>query len=512
MSKNTRQARWNERIIMEKGTAGERGVLPPAVEPEIVRQTGDVLSVLPHAMLRECPPALPEIGQAEVLRHYTRLSQEVLGTDVSIDIGKGTCTLKYSPKVNEQLARQPEIADIHPLQPDETVQGILQVMFEFEQIMKQISGMQRFSFQPGGGSQAIYTNARVIKAYHESRGEGDQRNEIITTVFSHPVNAACAATAGFRVITLEPGPRGYPEADAFRAVVSERTAGMLITNPEDTGIFNPYIEEIVRVVADAGGISAYDQANANGILGITRARECGFDLCHFNLHKTFSSPHGSGGPGAGAVGASERVMEFLPVPLVAYDGERYYLDYQRPLSIGKIRAFHGVAQVVLRAYAWVMSLGAQGLREVAEIAVLNNNYLMKKVLEIPGFSIPYPKEQRIEQVRYSLEQLKRDTGVSTDDMRRRVAEHVTHYWTAHHPVRIPEPTTMEPTESYSKAEIDEFVSIIRKVAAEAYTNPEIFKGAPHDGIISRIDESALDDPARWALTWRAYVRKHGNHR
>jgi glycine dehydrogenase subunit 2 len=400
----------------------------------------------------------------------------------------------------------PQMLDIHPLQPESTVQGILQVMYEFMQIMKEISGMVNFSFQPGGGSQAIYTNARMVKAYHEHR-EDAGRDEIITTLFSHPVNAACPQTAGFKVITLEPGANGYPEVDSFKRAVSERTAGLFITNPEDTGIYNPYIEQIVKVVDDAGGICVYDQANANGLLGITRARDAGFDLCHFNLHKTFSSPHGSGGPGAGAIGASEKMEPFLPVPIVEGDGTRFWLDENRPLSIGKVRAFFGVPQVVLRAYAWVMSLGAEGLKHVAETAVLNNNYLLKKMLEIPGVSIPYPDRRRIEQVRYTLKRLTEDTGVTTDDMRRRVAEHVTHYWTAHHPVVIPEPTTMEPTESYSKAEIDDFVGIIRKVAEEAYRDPNLVKNSPHDAIISRIDESYLDDPQRWAMTWRAYLKK-----
>jgi glycine dehydrogenase subunit 2 len=502
------QARWDEPIIFELSREGQRGILVAEVEEEIKDEVGDVLATLPEHMGRKEPPRLPELSQPAVVRHYFRLSQENLGTDLNIDVGQGTCTMKYSPKINEHLVRSPKMTEVHPLQDEEAVQGILEVMYSFEQILKEISGMDRFSLQPGAGSVAIYTNVSIIRAYHESRGEGDQRDEIITTIFSHPSNAACAKTAGYKIITLYPDEGGYPDLDALKAAVSERTAGLLITNPEDTGIFNPKIQEFVEVVHAAGGLCFYDQANANGILGITRARDAGFDLCHFNLHKTFSSPHGCGGPGAGATGVSKELARFLPVPVIAFDDERYYLDYDRPDSIGKIGPFYGVASVVVRAYAWAMSLGAEGLREVAEIAVLNNNYLLKKMLEIPGVSAPYAKgKRRIEQVRYSWEELTRDTGVHSEELGIRAADFGIHYWTSHHPFVVPEPCTLEPTESYSKEELDEYLAIIAHVAQEARTNPELVKSAPHNSTIHSIDHAPLDDPSQWAMTWRAYRRK-----
>lgn len=502
------QARWDEPIIFELHTEGERGVIPPEVEDEMKMEAGHVLASIPEKMRRKTPPKLPELSQPRVLRHYLRLSQETLGADLNIDVGQGTCTMKYSPKVNEQLVRMPQVSELHPLQPLETVQGILEIMYRFEQVLKEISGLDKFSFQPGGGSQAIYTNASIIRAFHDSRGEAKRRTEIITTIFSHPSNAACAKTAGFKVITLYPDEDGYPDIEALKAAVSERTAGLMITNPEDTGIFNPKIEEFVRIVHEAGGLCAYDQANTNGILGITRAKEAGFDLCHFNLHKAFSSPHGCGGPAVGAVGVTEELADFLPVPVVEFDGEKYYLDYNKPKSIGKVRSWYGVVPVVVRAYAWVMSLGAEGLREVAEIAVLNNNYLMKKILQIHGVTAPYAKGKwRIEQVRYSWEQLMKETGVHSEEIGIRAADFGVHYWTSHHPWIVPEPCTLEPTESYSQSELDEYIEIIRHVAGEAYKNPEIVKTAPHNSTIHKIIHGPLDDPNQWAITWRAYRRK-----
>jgi glycine dehydrogenase subunit 2 len=502
------QARWDEPIIFELGCEGQRGILVPEVEGEIRNQVGDVLMALPEAMRRKQPPRLPELSQPQVLRHYVRLSQENLGADLNVEIGQGTCTMKYSPKINDQLASSPKLADLHPLQDEGTVQGILEIMYRFELMLKGVSGMDRFSLQPAAGSAAIYANVSMIRAYHESRGEEKQRDEVITTIFSHPSNAACAQTAGFKVITLYPDEDGYPDLDALKAAVSERTAALMITNPEDTGIFNPRIEEFVQVVHDAGGLCAYDQANANGILGITRARDAGFDLCHFNLHKTFSSPHGCGGPGGGACGVTEELARFLPVPTVEFDGARYYLDYDRPDSVGKLRPFYGYAPVILRAYAWVMSLGAEGLREVAEVAVLNNNYLLNKMLKIPGVSAPYAKgRRRIEQVRYSWEELTQETGVHSEELGIRAADFGVHYWTSHHPFVVPEPATLEPTESFSKDDLDEYVAIMAHVAEEARTHPEVVKTAPHNSTIHAIDHSPLDDPSQWAMTWRAYRRK-----
>ncbi|GAG11043.1 unnamed protein product, partial [marine sediment metagenome] len=264
-------------------------------------------------MARKKAPALPEISQMRVLKHFIRLSQQCLGADLNVDIGQGTCTMKYNPKINEIFARSPKVAELHPEQDENTAQGALEIMYKVDTFFQEISGMRKFTMQPGGGSSAILAMASIIHAYHHSRGEKDKRDEIITTIFSHPSDAAAAAVKGYKVITLYQNEDGLPDVEALKKAVSERTAGLLITNPEDTGIFNPKIAEFVKMVHEAGGLCGYDQANANGILGITRASEVDFDLCFFNLHKTFSSPHGCGGPGAGALGVTEELISYLPV-------------------------------------------------------------------------------------------------------------------------------------------------------------------------------------------------------
>lgn len=477
------------------------------VDPGILAAVGDPWLDIPSEMRRMSPPRLPELAQPQVLRHYLRLSQENLGADLNVDV-YGTCTMKYSPKINDQVVRAPAISELHPLQPPESVQGMLAIFFAFEQILKAISGLDRFSLQPRSGSAGIYANMAILRAYHESRGESEQRREVITTIFSHPSDSACARLVGFDIVTLPPGPDGYPELASLTRVLSERTAGLMITNPEDTGIFNPGIAEFTQAVHAAGGLCCYDQANANGILGIARAREAGFDLCQFNLHKTFSVPHACGGPGAGAIGVTHELAKFLPVPVIECEGSRFYLDWDRPDSIGKVAYFYGSASNVVRAYTWAMSLGAKGLREVAEVAVLNNNYLMKKVLRLRGASAPYAAgRHRIEQVRYSWEQLAQDTGVTSKELGLRVADFGAHYWTSHHPFVVPNPCTLEPTESYSQRELDEYAEILEHVVDEAYTSPERVKSAPHNSSIHRVCDESLRDLSQSAMTWRAYRRK-----
>lgn len=504
------QARWQEPIILEMGRPGERGVLTPQVEEEIKTQNGAIDDWLPGNMMRKKNPKLPELSQMQVLRHYLRLSQETIGAHLNIDIGLGTCTMKYSPVLHETFVRSPKMAQMHPYQDEQTTQGILEVMYKLSTFCRELSGLDCFSLQPGGGTQAIYSNMSVVRAYHEERGEGQQRDEIITTIFSHPGNPGAASTCGYKVLTLMPGEDGLPDYEALQAVVSERTAALLITNPEDTGVFNHRIRDYTDLVHSVGGLCVYDQANLNGVLGIIRAKESGFDMVHFNLHKTFSSPHGCQGPGAGAQGVTEELAKFLPAPTVEYDGERYYLDDNRPHSIGKLRKFYGVPPVALRAYAYVMSLGAKGLQEVALLSILNNNYMVKRMLEeVRGLEMPMaPGVNRLEQARFSWQTLKEETGIGTDDVDRRIVDYgFQSYFTSHHPQVIPEPFTPEPPETYSKEDIDAYVEAMIAISREAYDNPEIVRNAPYRGALAtQIDPEGLTSYEKFACTWRAYKK------
>jgi len=502
-------ARWNEPLVMDLDEEGACGLMAPAVDPAIAEAAGDVLAGVPDGVARKAPPALPRITQHRVMRHFTRLSQMSMGFDVTTDM-MGTCTMKYSPRVHEHIARLPDLAEVHPNQPEATQQGILEILHRFERMMCAIAGMDAFSFQPASGAQGIYTNACIIRAYHASRGEADQRDEIITTAFSHPADAATPSVAGFKVITLMPGEMGYPDVDALKAALSDRTAGLMLTNPEDTGLFNSQIKNFVDLVHQAGGLCAYDQANGNPLLGIARAGDAGFDLCQFNLHKTFSAPHSGIGQGCAAVGVRRHLEPFLPGPVVVEDGDGYRLDHDRPQAIEKIRGFLGNVHTVMKAYAWVMSLGADGLRAVAETAVLNNNYLAAGLSKIRGVTLPWPanNKPRLDQVRYSWEKLHEETGVSTFEILVRMVDFgVQHYLPSHVPMLVPQPFTLEPGESLTIEELDRMIAIMTAIAEEAYTTPEIVRSAPHNTAVGQLDLSVPEDPACWAFTHRALLRK-----
>jgi glycine dehydrogenase subunit 2 len=499
-------SRWNEPIIHELSNKGERGFIPPRAEKKIREIIGDAQNLIPESMRRKNAPNLPELSQAQVLRHYLRLSQMTLGMELNIDLGVGTCTMKYSPRINEDLVSR--IAEIHPLQPEKTIQGILEIVYEFgNKFLREISGMDAFSFHPPGGAAGAYNNALIMRKYHKVNGE-PWRDEVITTIFSHPCDSACPATAGYKVVSLYPDPiTGVPDTEALKSAVSEKTAGIFITNPEDTGIFNKNIDEWTKIIHEAGGLCSYDQANANALMGITRAKEAGFDMCFFNLHKTFSSPHGGGGPGSAAIGVTEELEPFLPIPVVVKESGSYHLDYNRPLSIGKIRDFSGNLQVALRSYAWCMAMGERGLKETAEISMINNQYLVEKLKKIKGVSMPF-QGRRVDQVRWSLEKLKEDTGVSVHDFNRRLVDYgVQSMVTSHHPWLVPEPFTPEPCETYSKHDIDYWVAVFEKVIEESYSDPEMVMSAPHRSSNHKEKSETFNNPNKWAMSWRAYTQK-----
>ena len=509
--RNFHEAQWDEPIIYEMSVPGSRSMNVPKVPETVKEDLGPAGDLIPASMRREEAPALPELAQPQLLRHYLRLSQETIGQDINVDIGLGTCTMKYSPKIDEQFVRSPKFGDIHPYQDDDTVQGMLKIIYDFEDLMKKISGMNAISFQAGGGGQGIYQNASVLKEYFKAKGEEKQRTQIITTILSHPIDAAAPATKGFEVITLMPEENGYPSIESLKAAVSEKTAGIFITNPEDTGVFNPIIHRFVDIVHEAGGLCVADMADYNGLFGLVRPREMGADLCHFNLHKAFSSPHGGMGPGCSANGATAELEKFLPRPRVRFDGKKYYTDYEGPDAIGKIRQYHGALAAVLRAYAWVLTLGDDGLRMVADTAILNNNYMMKRFLtEVKGISMSWGEEapDRLEQVRWSFKKLLDDTGIGGEFVNRRLLDYgFQRFFASHHPELVPEPFTPEPTESYSKADIDEYVEALKQISYEAYHTPEIFAKAPYNSPISRLQKDHISGVDELAVTWRAYRKQ-----
>lgn len=508
--RDVHQASWNEPIIFELDQPGERGILVPKCEKEISDIVGLGTDKIPSSLKREGLPKLPEINQKRVLTHYLRLSQEVLGGNINPEIGQGTCTVKYNPVVNDDLAGSEKVRFVHPEQPVESIQGILQILHESDIMMQEISGMDKFSFQPGGGSQATMAMASIVRMYHRVRGEEDQRDEILTTIYSHPSDAAAPALKGYKIIHIPADENGHPDFEAFKGAVSERTAALVVANPEDTGIYNPRIKEFTDLVHEKGGLCLYDQANANGLFGVARAKEAGFDICYFNMHKSFGTPHGCGGPGSGAIGVIKELVEYLPVPLIEKEGNEFVLNYNLKNTIGKVKMFFGTPQVMVKAYAWIMSLGAEGLYEVGKVAALNNIYLMQRVLSHPAINNPYPDSiQRIEQNRYTIEKLKDDTGIGFGEVSNRMMDYCKHIWSSHHPQYIPEPITLEPTETPSRMDIDEYVETLHHIFNEAYENPDVLKNAPTRSTIHKVDESSLDDPENWCPTWRVYLKKTG---
>ncbi len=505
-----RSAVWDEPVIMEMGAPGRRGFMVPDLEPGIADAVPPAGALIPAGMARGSAPELPEMSEPDVLRHFLHLSQETLGM-VGISLF-GTCTMKYNPRVGEALAARPDLAELHPLQDESTLQGTLEIMHNFDLLLRQLSGMDHFVFQPAGGADAAYTQACMTRAYHAARGELRQRDEIVTSIQAHPCNPATAAAAGFKVVTLQLEENGYPSLDALRAAVSERTAALMINNPDDMGVYNPDMKDWIRVVHDVGGLCFYDNANFNGVMSKIRARELGFDACMFMLHKTFGVAKGGGGPAVGAYGCSAELAPFLPKPLIVKTKDGYRLDFDRPRSIGKIREYLGNVQQVVKAYTWTRAMGAEGIAEASDLSVLANNYMEAALLKIPGVTRSHAEQtsRRMEMTRYSLGTLFEDTGVTAVDVQNRMVDYgIDAFWLSHEPWIVPQPFTPEAGEMWSKEDLDTWIAVLAKVCEEAYTDPRLVRTAPHNQAIHRIDPAPLEDPKRWAMTWRAHLRKNG---
>jgi glycine dehydrogenase subunit 2 len=490
------------------GVAGRRGCHFPAAEEAVRDAVGLAADLVPESMRRDAAPVLPEMSEPDVLRHYLHLSQETLGM-MGISLF-GTCTMKYNPRLTESLAARPWLAELHPQQDPSTLQGALEIVHNFNLLLCELSGMDQFTFQPAGGADAAYTHACITRAYHAARGELEQRDQIITSIQSHPCNPATAAAAGFEVVTLMLEEDGYPSVAALEAAVSDRTAALMINNPDDMGIYNPHIREWVDIVHQAGGLCFYDHANFNGVMSKIRARELGFDACMFMLHKTFGVSKGGGGPAVGAYGCTAELAEYLPGPIVSKTDGGFAVSEGAAAGIGRVREYWGNVQQVAKAYAWTRAMGADGIAEASDISVLINNYMERELLKIRGVTRSHPEIDgwRMEMTRFSLGQLFEDTGVTVLDVQNRMVDFgVDAFWLSHEPWIVPHPFTPEAGEMWSKEDVDYWIAVLRQISDEAYSDPEIVRTAPHNQAIRKLGPESLDEPDRWAMTWRAYLKK-----
>ncbi len=513
-----RQARWPEPLVFELGAPGRTGIIVPEPEPEVKEVVGGIR--IPEKIRRKTPPSLPSLSEIEVLRHYTRLTQMSYGVDTG-PTPLGSCTMKYNPRVSAEIAGDERIALLHPLQDEETVQGILEILYKLQRWLASITGMDECSLHPAAGAHGELAGVLIIRRYHELRGQIDVKKEIIIPDSAHGTNPASSSMAGFRVVEVPSGPDGNIDLEALYAAVSEETAGLMITNPSTLGLFEENIVEIAKAIHSVDGLLYYDGANLNGIMGYTRPGDMGFDIAHVNIHKTFSAPHGGGGPGAGPVCVKDRVVDeergirlsdLLPGPRVIYDrgSGLYKIKYPGEHSIGWLRGFIANVIPLLWGYIYILSLGPQGLKEVAEQAVLNTNYFIKLMEGAKGYSLPYGEGRpRKHEVVYSAEPLHRDTGVSAEDVAKALLDRGFYAPTIYFPLIVREALMIEFTDTETRENIEAYAGALKEIAERAYANPEDVKRAPVNTAVGRVDNVRASHPRTIAPTWRIYVARAG---
>ncbi len=442
---------------------------------------------LPAELLRAAPPPLPEVSELDAVRHYTRLSQRNFSIDTHF-YPLGSCTMKYNPRACNATALLPQFLARHPLADAETGQGFLACLYELQEMLKAVTGMAGVSLAPMAGAQGEFAGVAMIRAYHRARGD-TARREIIVPDAAHGTNPATAIMCGYQVREIPTDRQGNVDLDALRAAVGPQTAGLMLTNPSTLGVFEQTIVEIQRIVHEAGGLTYYDGANLNAILGRVRPGDMGFDVIHMNLHKTFSTPHGGGGPGAGPVGVSERLLPFLPIPLVVEERGfyRFAEKAERPQSIGRLSAFGGNMGVLLRAWVYARMLGRAGMQRVADFATLNANYLAAELARA-GFELAFPERRASHEFIVTLKRLKDTTGVTAMDFAKRLLDYGFHAPTTYFPLLVPECLLIEPTETESKATLDAFVAAMVQVKQEAERDPALVKSAPHKLPVRRLDD------------------------
>ncbi len=505
--KTTKLAYYKEPLVFEMEPTKYDKYSPPSIPKEISKKVKDPLTLIPKEMQRENPPNLPKLAEFQLARHYLHLAQ----MNFAVDSGfypLGSCTMKYNPKINDFISLDHRVAMVHPFQPARTVQGNIRILYETEQMLNELAGMERTTLQPSAGAHGEFTGIMVIRAYHQDHGEGDTRTEIIVPDNAHGTNPATAAMAGYKTVVIKSKENGLVDLEALKAAVSEKTAALMLTNPNTLGLFESEIIEIAKIVHDVGGLLYYDGANFNAIMGLCRPGDMGFDAIHFNLHKTFGTPHGGGGPGSGPVGVVKKLVPYLPKPLPEFDKKsgKYYLNFDMPKSIGKIKGYWGNFAVIVRAYAYMLSLGAEGLKRVSEQAVLNANYLKKKLLDLGGWTLPFaPEIPRKHEFVLDGEDLKKETGISTLDVAKRLLDLGFHAPTVYFPLIVHEALMVEPTETESKRTLDTFAEAMKQILKESKENPEVILKAPQNTPVSRVDEVlAAKEPI---LTWFMYKQK-----
>jgi glycine dehydrogenase subunit 2 len=466
-------------LIFELSQPGRVGYSLP--ECDVPVKAADQL--IPSKLLRAKAAELPEVYEVDVIRHYTALSRRNFGIDNGF-YPLGSCTMKYNPKINEDVARFPGFAKIHPYQPESSIQGALEMLYILQNDLAEITGMDHVTLQPAAGAHGEWTGLMMIRAYHESRG--DHRTKVIVPDSSHGTNPASATVAGLETVTIKSDNRGLVDLDALRAVVGPDTAALMLTNPNTLGLFEEQIVEIAAIVHEAGGLLYYDGANSNAIMGIARPGDMGFDVVHLNLHKTMSTPHGGGGPGAGPVGVKAFLQPFLPKPIVAKAADgTFYFDFDIPQSIGRVKAYYGNFGILVRAYTYIRTYGPEGLRKVSEFAVLNANYMLRRLA--PYFEAPFDRICKHEFV-LSGKGLKQH-GVRTLDVAKRLLDFGYHPPTIYFPLNVEECIMIEPTETESKETLDAFIDTMIQIAQEAKDNPELLLNAPYTTAVRRLDET-----------------------
>ncbi|WPL18713.1 putative glycine dehydrogenase [decarboxylating] subunit 2 [Thiorhodovibrio winogradskyi] len=446
---------------------------------------------LPQALRRATRPALPEVSELDAVRHYTRLSQKNFSIDTHF-YPLGSCTMKYNPRACNSLASLPGFLARHPAAPESHSQGVMACLYELQDMLKAITGMHAVSLAPAAGAQGELAGVLMIRAYHDARGDHGRR-EILVPDAAHGTNPASAIMAGFEVREIPTGPDGDVDVEALSQALGPQTAGIMLTNPSTVGVFDRNIQVIAKQVHAAGGLLYYDGANLNAILGKVRPGDMGFDVIHMNLHKTFSTPHGGGGPGAGPVGVAKHLEPYLPIPLVARAGESpgegfvWHDEHSRPETIGRLTAFGGNIGILLRAYIYARLLGIEGMQRVGEYATLNANYLLKRLSEA-GFQPAYPKRRASHEFIITLKREAKTHGITTMDFAKRLLDHGFHAPTTYFPLLVPECLLIEPTETESKEVLDAFVEAMIAIRAEAEQNPEILRTAPHSLPVKRLDD------------------------